>query len=704
MRMTFRCGLGSIGAISLVLAGTASGQPRMPTAPPVVAPPVAPSPPTLFPAPPRVLPSSPPPAAATTPGKRPIDQLLRHVGNSAAGTAADLVQLQAHFDASGRHHTHIQQTVAGVPVVGGEAIVHLRSDGSPEEATDQLHRNVRLSTRPSKRDTEAIAAAEAAYGCTNCLTGGRTAELAILPEGESYRLVYKVSLRREDGTKDAALPIFFIDANTGAVVSRYDNLQTASGTSLYSGAVTFETYAKGAAGAQTFYLEDIGRKFGTYGVAPSTTNLWSAARDQPAIDVQFATGKMLDYLKTVHGRPGINVAGQAGSAKSADGATWLLASTVHVGQGNAYWNGWSLNYGDGSGTSSSPWVSLDNVGHEMTHALIDATARLAYFGESGALNESWADVFGAMLERFVRGESASTWRVCEDIWTPGTPGDALRYFDDPHAVTGSVTGNDPDHYAERYAGTGDNGGVHANSGIANKAFYLLAKGGTHHRGGTMTGIGADAAARIWYLALTSYMTSGTTFLGARSATLAAAAALFGATSAEATAVANAWSLVGVSESAIPSLVRNGTFELRPTPWVFEGPAAHWASSGRGGAGGTAYAYLGGDNSVAGVIYQEITIPPTATSANLVFSLGITSSEPTPNSADRLLVEVQDTAGNLLGSVAQFSNNGAGKTLHYVTRGPFSLLPYKGKSVRVAFRATTDATNVTTFRIDDVSMR
>src|SRR5262249_34099981 len=126
--------------------------------------------------------------------------------------------------------------------------------------------------------------------------------------------------------------------------------------------------------------------------------------------------------------------------------------------------------------------------------------------------------------------------------------DAPRYLNGPHQAPakGFTADDDPDHYSERYTGTQDNGGVHINSGISNFAFYLVAKGGTHHRGGTMTGIGADAAAKIWYAALTRYMTSSTNFKGARTATLNAAAALFGANSAQQRAVANAWTLVGVT--------------------------------------------------------------------------------------------------------------------------------------------------------------
>ncbi len=135
-----------------------------------------------------------------------------------------------------------------------------------------------------------------------------------------------------------------------------------------------------------------------------------------------------------------------------------------------------------------------------------------------------SDVFGAMVERYAKGETLNTWLIGEQAYTPATAGDVLRYMDNPHRKAGGTytVDDDPCHYAERYTGTADNGGVHINSGIANHAFYLLAKGGTNHRSGvTVTGIGADAA------------------------TLNAAAALYGSGSVNYNAVAQAWTAVGV---------------------------------------------------------------------------------------------------------------------------------------------------------------
>jgi vibriolysin len=204
-------------------------------------------------------------------------------------------------------------------------------------------------------------------------------------------------------------------------------------------------------------------------------------------------------------------------------------------------------YGDGNGIDSGPLTVLDVVGHEITHAVTERSSNLTYSGESGALNEAMSDIFGASIEVFRDGAvSGNTWKVGEECWTPGTPGDSLRQMDDP-AVYG-----DFDYWPTRYTGTQDNGGVHWNSGIANLAFALMVKGGTHPRGKTSNvvpamdanqSVGIQKAAAIFYRANTQCMTAGSTFQDARACTESAANALYGASAA--TTVSEAWKAVGV---------------------------------------------------------------------------------------------------------------------------------------------------------------
>lgn len=449
-------------------------------------------------------------------------------------------------------HTRVQQTVGGIPVLGGEAIIHLNSDGSLFANTDNLVKNVKVNIEPTLNKGEAIRQALAEYGCGDCLTAAPQVEMMVLRNNKKDHLVYRVSLRREDGSHDTAMPVYFIDAHSGEVVYSYDNLQTAtatgSGSSLYSGTVSITTYLSGT----TYYLEDVGRKIGTFDNRNTTAstyrftdadNVWNAAAQRAGVDAHIGARYTYDYYLNTHGRRGIDGAGGPAYYTSIDGVTGLISSKVHYSSGynNAFWNGQYMTYGDGDGSTFSPLTTLDIAGHEITHGVTERTAALVYSGESGALNESMSDVFGSMVERYAYGTSYSgIWKIGEQAYTPGTSGDALRYFTNTH------TGNQPDHYSERYTGTADNGGVHTNSGISNYVFYLVSQGGTHHLGGSMTGIGADAAAKIWYKALTTYMTSSTNFKGARTATLNAAAALYGTGSTNYNAVATAWTLCGVN--------------------------------------------------------------------------------------------------------------------------------------------------------------
>lgn len=653
------------------------------------------------------------------------DLAAKHGGGEVGHREKDL-----EIDERGRSHRKVQQLYRGVPVFGGEAIIHLDADGALESVTDDYRPFVGpVDTTPILTPEDAIAAALDAYGADPAvLTAPSVADLWVMRHDRDH-LVYRVQLRREDGSLETALPVYFVDAADGAVLRSYDNLQsgstTGTGSSLYSGTVSIPTYQSGT----TYYLEDVTRKIGTFDFRNGTSsiyrfndtnNVYDATNQRAAVDAHFGAMQVFDYYLNVHGRNGID--GNHGPAgyTSVDGVTGLLSSRVHysTNYNNAFWNGQYMTYGDGDGSTFSPLVTIDIVGHEMTHGVIERTAGLVYSGESGALNESFADIFGAMIERHAKGMSANVWKIGEEAYTPANgTGDALRYLDNPHAAanSGFTSDDDPDHYSERYTGTGDNGGVHINSGISNKAFYLLSEGGAHHRGGSMTGIGADKAARIYYKALTSFMTSSTNFAGARLATINAANALYGSGSAEATATANAWCLVGVGscpgapadppDEDISELIVNGGFETSPNPWVISGAGAFHTANGNNAHGGTGYAYFGQSNSVTGQTYQQISIPSNATSAALTFWLNVTSQETTTTTQyDKLFVEVRNAAGTLLQTLATYSNlNKVISADSYTQKGTFSLLTFKGQTIRVQFRVTTDQSAATVFRVDDVSV-
>lgn len=487
-------------------------------------------------------------------------------------------------------HVRFQQTYKELPVFGGEAIVHLNQDNRLLSVTNDITPEVdeaRLEMSPAITVERAVEIAYRAENCTKCsLLKGAEPELGIYANKQDFqieqeeiiqtdaRLVYAIRLSQIDAVKrgeEPKLPVYLIDARTGEVIFNYNNIQTQSvtnsGASLYSGTVSFTAFRFGA----PYYLENLNLKIGTFNGGTGTRfsdadGFWNSTVQRAGVDAHWGAEKTLFYYGNIFGRNGVDGSGGPLSVMAVNGSTNLLPSVVHYGSSynNAFWNGSSMTYGDGDGSYFSPLVSLDVVGHELTHGVTQYGPGLNYYGESGGLNEAASDIFGNMIERYFKGASANNWKVGEEIYTPGTPGDALRYMDNPHADGQSI-----DHYSEYYPGLD----VHYSSGIANKEFYLLAQGGTHHLGGSMTGIGTDRATAIWYYALANLMNSGTNFLGARNATVNAASILYG--TPEVDAVKRSWCMVGVGPCGniiYRARVQVGIFNVW-LPWVSNGAVA-----------------------------------------------------------------------------------------------------------------------------------
>jgi Zn-dependent metalloprotease len=235
---------------------------------------------------------------------------------------------------------------------------------------------------------------------------------------------------------------------------------------------------------------------------------------------------------------------------SIDGAGMPLDATVHYGQeyNNAFWDGERMVFGDGDGELFRDFTRpVDVIGHELTHGVTQHTANLAYFGQSGALNESVSDVFGSLIKQYGLGQTADAadWLIGDTLFTDDVEGRALRSMKAPGtAYDDDVLGKDPQPATmEDYVHTGsDNGGVHINSGIPNHAFYRLA-----------TELGGNAwerAGQIWYDTLTSGdLSSDADFAAFAGATVQAATGRYGEGSPEREAVVKAWSVVGVTPDA-----------------------------------------------------------------------------------------------------------------------------------------------------------
>lgn len=237
---------------------------------------------------------------------------------------------------------------------------------------------------------------------------------------------------------------------------------------------------------------------------------------------------------------------EAFGRSSIDGRGMRLDSSVHYGRAydNAFWDGAQMVYGDGDGKLFERFTrAIDVIGHELTHGITAHEANLDYQGQPGALNESISDVFGSLVKQRTLGQSArdADWLIGAGLFTPQVRGVGLRSLKAPGtAYDDPVLGKDPQPatMAGYVDTTEDDGGVHINSGIPNHAFYLAA-----------VAIGGNAwekAGQIWYAALTKTLRPSSDFSAAASQTVAAAADLYGATSPEAKAVADAWRQVGLA--------------------------------------------------------------------------------------------------------------------------------------------------------------
>lgn len=236
---------------------------------------------------------------------------------------------------------------------------------------------------------------------------------------------------------------------------------------------------------------------------------------------------------------------QVFNRNSVDDHGLTLKSTVHfdVGYDNAFWNGRQMIYGDGDGKYFQRFtMCLDVIGHELTHGVTQNEAQLIYQGETGALNESVSDVFGSLIKQWVLKQTAdqADWLIGSGLFTSIVQGQALRSMSNPGtAYNDPVLGPDPQpadmaHYVNT---PDDNGGVHINSGIPNRAFFLTAK--------AIGGFAWQKAGLIWYRTLVGNLKPTATFLDMANATNIVSGYIFGEGSTEQTAVRDAWTSVGI---------------------------------------------------------------------------------------------------------------------------------------------------------------
>ena len=419
-----------------------------------------------------------------------------------------------------------QQKFGDAEVLGGQLTIYRDASGAAVAVIGNHFPAINAVNTPRLAEGQAQAVA------ANQVGGDGEWRTRLMIDASNGRYFFEVENRRFDSRW-----FHWVDAESGAIVNAYDGLAHGSGTGVLGDTkdLTGLTISDGGAysmvssdGRQTTYdARNRSRLPGS--LATDSDDLWDSpgqtSPGQPAlVDAQFYANVTDDYYLIVHQFNWMTHYPQG------------MVSSAHLQRNysNAYWNGTQMAYGDGDGTNFIEFSGdLDVVGHELTHGVTEATSNLIYQNESGALNEAFSDIMGTAIE-YAYG--SGNWTIGEDV-TVGSNG--IRNMANPGED------GDPSYYADRYTGTGDNGGVHINSGIANHWFYLLVNGGQNanparRSGSNVQGIGLAAAEQIAYTGFTALPASAN-FCAARASTIAVA----GNHDAK---VADAWDEVGVTDA------------------------------------------------------------------------------------------------------------------------------------------------------------
>ena len=475
--------------------------------------------------------------------------LLRQLTDADAETGFRVSATET--DELGMTHVRYAQTYRGLPVDGYGYTAHARG-GQLVTVTGAFAKTEGLDVTPTLAPARGLDAALRQLDLRAPLWDSPDApadyakpagELVVFHDARAKQshLAYKYDVY-------AAEPLYrawvYVDAHSGEVL--FENLrihhadQPVSAVSDYNGTVQITADLSGGTyrlrqaaqggGVETYSLNNGTRYSSATDVTDNGTPFNS---DGTAVQAHYGAERTYDYFFSKHGRNSYN------------GTGGKLLSYVHYSSNyvNAFWDGSRMTYGDGDGVNYGPLTSLDIAGHEMAHGVTEYAAGLIYSYESGALNESFSDIFGEMVEFHATG--TNDWQMGTDIGIGGSG--AIRSMNNPNAY------NDPDTYGGSYyyTGSGDNGGVHINSGVQNKWFYILAVGesGTNDLGDaySVTGIGRTAAAAIAYRNLTVYLSASSNYAAARAGAIQAAVDLYGAGSPEEVATTDAWHAVGVGQ-------------------------------------------------------------------------------------------------------------------------------------------------------------
>ncbi|MDO8368384.1 MAG: M4 family metallopeptidase [Saprospiraceae bacterium] len=516
-------------------------------------------------------------------------------------------------DEQGNAHVRLEQVFNGLPVWGGELICHTKN-GAFERMNGRYFPSPKLTSLvPSVSADAAIMKVKTEIGLSNIKTEWSVEDLKLI-DGPPFTAVLIVFHPKENLAGErltwhvAARPNvlsrseWFVDAITGEVLNYFEHTCNLTGH-LHRGVDECKNHASSnpaifnspadeemptnvngidllgvnrsfinggwQAGSQ-FLLEDASKSMFNasssnmpndpvgvivtldgFNTSPENQNFTADfvvsnsatfTNKAAAISSHYNSIKSFDYFSSKFGR------------NSIDGVGGNVISIVNVSEANgtsmenAFWNGQAMFYGNGGSTFKPLARGLDVGGHEMTHGVIEKTANLIYQNESGALNESFADVFGQMIDG-----DANDWKIGEDVMQSGggLP-TALRDLSNPH--NGQAANSafwQPNHTNEQFTGAADNGGVHINSGITNRAFFIFASNAA---------VGTTKAEQVYYKALRDYIVKSSKFIDCRIAVIQAATDLYGASVAN--IAADAFAQVGIGSNTPTG---NYLGQLSPNP-------------------------------------------------------------------------------------------------------------------------------------------
>ncbi len=529
-------------------------------------------------------------------GVRALDYCISLHPQGIDQPAAEFVLQSADTDEQGNDHVRLVQVFKGLPVWGGEVICHT-SNGAFGRMNGRYFPTPKLATLvPAINAEAAIAKVKTEIGLVNLKTDWSADELKLI-DGLPFSTTLIVFHPKENLSGErlcwhvAARPNilsrseWFIDAITGEVLDQFEHTCNLTGhvhgeksaavptvnhlnfaptnqSSCLNGPVTVNgtdllgvnrSFTNGGwqVGSQ-YVLEDASKSMFNAGssnmpndpvgvlvtldasnTSPENSNFSTdllvsnsaTFSNKTAISTYYNSNKSFDYYKSKFNRNSID--GVGGNVI----AIFNVTESDGTSMENAFWNGQAMFYGNGGSTFKPLPRGLDVGGHEMSHGVIEKTANLVYQGESGALNESFADVFGQMIDGDV-----NDWKIGEDVMQSGggLP-TALRDLSNPHNGQSSNSGFwQPQHTNEQSFDPSDNGGVHLNSGIPNRAFYLFASNAA---------VGTAKAEQVYYKALKDYMVKSSKFIDCRIAVIQAATDLYGSTVAN--VAADAFTQVGI---------------------------------------------------------------------------------------------------------------------------------------------------------------